>query len=79
MSTQEITEQALALPLLDQVELAQALWRHIDNRTGDDPATEERQALDEVKRRDAELSSGRVTGRSHQQVMETARRALRCD
>jgi hypothetical protein len=38
-----------------------------------------RAAVAEAIRRDKELSSGRVTGRTHEEVMEAARRSLECD
>jgi hypothetical protein len=43
------------------------------------PNSNESAAVVEAIRRDKELSSGRVTGRTHEKVMEKARRALECD
>lgn len=45
------------------------------------PLTEgvEREVIERAKKRDLELQTGAVVGRSHQQVMEEARRALRGD
>jgi hypothetical protein len=76
MSRDEITQEALSLPLSQRVLLAQALWRSIDERLDENEADEERAAIDEATKRDAELSSGAVIGRSHQQVMDAARRSL---
>jgi putative addiction module component (TIGR02574 family) len=76
MSKQELMEIALALPLTERVELAQALWQSIDDEPSPDGAAEERAAIDVAVERDLELTSGRVAGRTHEQVMEAARRAL---
>lgn len=75
MSTQQLTNEAMALPLSDRVSLAQALWQSIDADVAD---TDEREALREAIRRDDELSSGAVPGRTHEEVMQAARRALEC-
>ena len=72
MSTEQITSEAMALPLAERVSLAQALWQSINSGL---PETDERAALEEAFRRDQELSSGTVTGRSHEEVMKAARRA----
>jgi putative addiction module component (TIGR02574 family) len=75
MSKKELLEIALALPLTERVELAQTLWQSIDGdpilETGD-----EREAIELAKRRDLELTTGSAAGRSHEQVMDAARRAL---
>lgn len=76
MSTEQLIAEAMALPLTERVSLAQALWESID---GGLPDTEERDAVAEAIQRDEELSSGRVTGRTHEEVMQAARRALKCD
>ena len=57
----------MALSLAERVSLAQALWQSInsDLPDGDEPA-----ASDEAIHRDQELSSGKVTGRSHDAVMK---------
>jgi putative addiction module component (TIGR02574 family) len=77
MSNEELTQKVLALPLPERIDLAQALWQSIDEMREDDVNAEERKALELAKRRDRELTMGAVEGRSHQQVMEAARRALR--
>jgi putative addiction module component (TIGR02574 family) len=76
MSTQQLTTEAMALPLPDRVSLAQALWQSIDTDLTD---SDEREAVREAIRRDDELSSGAVTGRTHEEVMQAARRAIECD
>jgi putative addiction module component (TIGR02574 family) len=75
MSTKQITAEAMALPLAERVSLAQALWESINS---DLPDGDGRAAVDEAIRRDEELSSGKVTGRSHDDVMKAARRATGC-
>ena len=73
MSTEQLTAEAMNLPLAERVSLAQALWESIDAGL---PDTDERTAVKVAIQRDEELSSGKVTGRTHEEVMEAARRAL---
>lgn len=73
MSTEQLIADAMALPLSERVSLAQALWESIDAGLQD---SDQRAAVAEAIRRDKELSTGRVTGRTHEEVMKTARRAL---
>lgn len=73
MSTEQLTAEAMALPLSERVSLAQALWESIDAGL---PDADERAAVVEAIRRDKELSSGRVAGRTHEEVMQAARRSL---
>ena len=73
MSTEQLIADAIALPLAERVLLAQALWESID---GGLPDADERAAVNEAIHRDEELSSGKVTGRTHEEVMKAARRAL---
>jgi hypothetical protein len=78
MSTDQLIEKALALPLKQRVGLAQTLWRSIER---DLPAAlngTEADAVSTARRSDTELASGKVVGRTHQQVMAAARKALRC-
>jgi putative addiction module component (TIGR02574 family) len=75
MSIQQLTSEAMALPLADRVSLAQALWQSIDAGLTD---TDEGDAVREAIRRDEEISSGAVTGRTHEEVMQAARRAIGC-
>jgi len=75
MSTQQLTTEAMALPLSERVSLAQALWQSIDAGLAD---TDECEAVREAMRRDQELSSGAVVGRTHEEVMQAARRAIGC-
>lgn len=75
MSTKELVAEAIALPLSERVFLAQALWQSID---ADHADVSEKEAVCEAIRRDRELESGAVTGRSHEDVMEAARKAIGC-
>ncbi len=76
MTTPPLLDQVLALPLEERVSLAAALWQSIDAGF---PASDEREAIDQATQRDADLTSGTVPGRSHAEVMRTARRAIGCD
>ena len=76
MSTQQLKQEAMALSLSERVSLAQELWASIDAGLAD---TDERDAVREAIRRDQELSSGAVVGRTHDQVMQAAHRAIGCD
>jgi putative addiction module component (TIGR02574 family) len=75
MSSQQLTTEAMALPLADRVALAQTLWQSIDAGLAD---ADEQAAVREAMRRDEELSSGAVAGRTHEEVMQAARRAIGC-
>ena len=66
----------MALPLAERVSLAQALWESIDSAL---PDMDEHAAVNEAVLRDEELASGKATGRTHEEVMEAARRALKCE
>ena len=76
MSTEQLTAEAMALPLSERVTLAQTLWASIENGL---PEIPEDVAVQEVVRRDNELSSGAIAGRSADDVIQTARRAIGCD
>ena len=76
MSTQQLKQEAMALSLPERVSLAQALWESIDAGLTD---TDQQAAVREAIRRDQELSSGAVAGRTHEEVMQAARRAIGCD
>ncbi|MES2938068.1 MAG: addiction module protein [Pseudomonadota bacterium] len=73
MSTTSITQQALDLPLAERVAVAQALWASIDDQLADVDA---RDAVLVARERDAAFDTGKVTGLSHDQVMQDARRRL---
>jgi putative addiction module component (TIGR02574 family) len=76
MSTEQVKQKAMSLPLPERVSLAQALWESIEEEL---PDTDERSAVREAVGRDEELSSGAVVGRTNEQVMKAARRAIGCD
>jgi len=75
MITQQLTTEAMALPLSERVMLAQALWQSIDAGLSN---TDEQMAVRDAVRRDQELSAGTVVGRTHEEVMQAARRAIGC-
>jgi len=75
MSTEQLTAEAMALPLSEKVSLAQALWQSIDVGLID---SDEQAAMREASRRDKQLSAGTVTGLSHEEAMKSARRAIGC-
>lgn len=75
MSTQQLTTEAMALPLPERVSLAQSLWQSIDAGLAD---TDVCAAVREAIFRDQELSSGAAVGRTHEEVMQAARRAMGC-
>jgi putative addiction module component (TIGR02574 family) len=76
--SEDLTRQLLTLPLPERVELAQALWQSIDERLSEESFTsEEREAVATALRRDADLASGQMPGRTHEQVMEAVRRAMK--
>lgn len=76
MSTKELAQEAMALPIAERVALAQTLWQSIDGRPYASVADEAKWAVEEADRRDAELSSGKVLGRTHDEVMRAARKAI---
>ncbi len=70
-----IQSAAMGLPIDERVQLAQAIWDSIEEmEVAPDPA-----ALAEAKRRDDEMSSGKDPGRTHEEVMRSARKAIQCE
>ena len=76
MSTEQLKQEVMSLPISERVSLAQALWESINAELVD---IDEQAAVREAARRDQELSSGTASGRTHEQVMKAARRTLGCD
>jgi hypothetical protein len=76
MSTQQLIAEAMALPLAERVSLAQALWDSINGHFVD---SDDRDAIRQAIGRDQELSSGLAAGRTHEEVMQAARRAIGCE
>jgi hypothetical protein len=75
MPTEQITREAIDLPLRERVSLAQRLWESIERGVAD---AEERQVIAEAVRRDEELTTGLAVGREHGEVMQAARQRLGC-
>jgi hypothetical protein len=70
MSANEVTAEAMALPLAEKVSLAQALWQSIGDALHD---SDEHAAAREAVRRDEQLSNGTVKGVEHAEAMKAAR------
>ena len=70
MSTEQLTREAIDLPLRERVSLAQRLWESIEQGVVD---AEEWQVVAEAVRRDEELTSGVAVGREHGEVMQSAK------
>jgi putative addiction module component (TIGR02574 family) len=71
-----LASTVLALPTRQRARLAKALWKSLDDRANHPPVDPE--LLVEVKRRDQEISLGKVRCKTHEEVMKTARKALGC-
>jgi putative addiction module component (TIGR02574 family) len=76
VSSKEILREAMALPLGERVALAQTLWQSIEGQTSGKVSEEVSWALGEADRRDTQLSSGQAGGRTHEEVMRAARKAI---
>jgi putative addiction module component (TIGR02574 family) len=75
LMSEDLTRQLMALPLHERLDLAQALWQSIDDQlAAESPDTVEAEAIAGALKRDAELDSGHVVVRTHDQVMEAVRR-----
>ena len=72
MTAQQLAEQLMSLPLAERVHLAEALWQSIGAELRDGG---QREAIEQAARRDSELTSGMVSGRTHEEVMQAVRRA----
>ncbi len=80
MSTDQLTahlEQLLALPPEARFWLANALLDSVDDQA-DFPKDCDPEFLAELQRRCAEMTSNPAMGRSHEEVMEEARRIIEC-
>jgi hypothetical protein len=76
MQIKQLTHEAMLLPVAERVGLAQALWQSIDRELAEKNSDGEAATIKLAAERDAELASGKATKRSHEQVMQAARRAL---
>lgn len=73
MSAQQLSKEALALPPAERVALAQTLWASLNEVLAE---PDDRSLMEDALRRDAELTAGTVTGRTHAEVMAAARCAI---
>jgi Putative addiction module component len=76
MQIEQLTHAAMLLPVAERVGLAQALWQSIDRELAEKNPDSEAATIKVAAKRDAELTSGKSSKRSHVQVMQAARRAL---
>jgi hypothetical protein len=76
MQIGQLTREVMLLPVAERVGLAQALWQSIDRELAEKSADSEAATIKVAAERDAELASGKSAKRSHEQVMQAARRAL---
>ena len=74
----QIADQALALPTAERVKLAQKLWESLTEAERNSLIGDESATIELAKKRDAELSDGSVAHRSHEDVMESARKSMEC-
>ena len=75
MSTDQLTEAAIALPEAQRRELVRVL---LDSLPPEEEAFDP-EFMQELLRRDEEMDSGRVKGHTHEEVMAMARKVLECD
>jgi putative addiction module component (TIGR02574 family) len=71
-SLDALTAQALALPPEQRFELAQRLWKSVEDQYGEDE-----QLFAEIARRDAEMESGHLKPIPYDQAMREIRDALK--
>jgi hypothetical protein len=76
MQIEQLTREVMSLPVAERVGLAQALWQSIDRELAEKNPDNEAATIKVAAKRDAELTSGKASRRSHEQVMQAARRAL---
>ncbi|HXB02388.1 MAG TPA: addiction module protein [Opitutaceae bacterium] len=76
MQIEQLTREVMLLPVAERVGLAQALWQSIDCELAEKYPDNETATIKLAEERDAELASGKSAKRSHEQVMQAARRAL---
>ena len=75
----EVAVQALSLSSDERALLAQKLWESLDESDQQPSAQDDEQAIADAKRRDSELTTRAVEGRSHEEVMEAARKSIQCE
>ncbi|MDZ7620496.1 MAG: addiction module protein [Patescibacteria group bacterium] len=74
----EITDRIMALPPAERAAIAQTVWQSIEEDEALIPPQSDAEAIATARQRDAEMSEGGVSQRSHQEVMQDARRAIQC-
>ena len=72
----QITKEALALPPNERMDMAFALWDSLSERDREESNAVDPDLVAEICRRDEELTSGAVQGRSHAEVMAAARKSI---
>jgi putative addiction module component (TIGR02574 family) len=77
MSIAQLKELALALPPEDRADLAQSLLVSLPGHPAD-VSEDEAAFIEELKRRDEEMSSDPSSCFSHEEVMAEARRRIGC-
>ena len=75
MSTEQLTAEVMALSATKRATLAQTLWQSLGK---DFTEGSEAQAIRDAARRDRELTTGKVKGRTHEEVMKSAKQVLGC-
>jgi putative addiction module component (TIGR02574 family) len=73
MTLDQITADALALPIVDRIKLVQELWKSVDHGQAD---SDEKIILNEVIQRQMELSQGKIAPIRHKNVMDSANSQL---
>jgi hypothetical protein len=75
MSVTELADKALSLPLESRADLALLLWESLE--IGLPTSSSEEEIVSQALRRDQELASGTAASRLHEDVISSARSALR--
>lgn len=76
MTAAELTSQILALPADQRAAIAQRVWESIEGEEFAISPQADAEALAVSQRRDDEMSNCEVSGRSHEEVIKNARRAI---
>jgi putative addiction module component (TIGR02574 family) len=71
-----LTSTVLALPPQQRAQLAQQLWGSIEEQAKASSLADAE--MDDIKRRDREISQGKVRCKTHKQAMRAARKAIGC-
>ena len=70
-----LTSAVLSLPIRQRAKLAQELWQSIG---GEEEHRTDKKLLADIRRRDREISDGKVRCKPHTEVMAAARKAIKC-